>query len=370
MVQAVTNPSTRLDNAIAVKLDRMGYVEWSKELSDGKISSNPGAPFQLTDGSFLIAMVRFDITNGSETRILNISSVGDVLWESGPILNVGGVTYDVEADGVVVGVNKHLGQVVTTSGYEFPDYSPLLVKLDKQGKTLWSYQFDQSENVFNRFSGLWKDADGSYVVTGDLAVPDALVGPYFRARLLADRSQLTILSTTPLSSPSAGLWELNYSKSASDGGFYAGSTHMNGPSSAFQRISSSGKLVYRRMISEVCNCELANPAFYMPGNAVLVGGAVQALDGRDLFNEPTRSFVIVKAAADFGLATERFVYSWNPTDAGFGIGTFVPTADGGFALLGGTENGFMVIKTDPTGKASMTLPTETQIIFSGPAGRQ
>lgn len=93
---------------------------------------------------------------------------------------------------------------------------------------------------------------------------------------------------------------------------------------------------------------------------MVVSGTTRSVDGRDL--EPGESLAV---AASFntldGSFIERSVYAPAATGIPYKLVRAAPLTSGGYALLGTMEGGFVVIKTDPTGKAAMSITDVVQV---------
>ncbi|GIO33940.1 MULTISPECIES: Ig-like domain-containing protein [Paenibacillus] len=151
------------DRLYMIRLDSSGNVLWERVQKDDAIHSTPKSVVETDDGSFLIAgegMVSW--VAYEQGYILKVDPNGETLWYNKYRLTGTGdfLTDLIPAnDGGYVAVG-HAGMVE----YESKDFDAMLIlKIDDQGKVLWSKQFVDPRSGWTAYSIVGTE-DGGYLI--------------------------------------------------------------------------------------------------------------------------------------------------------------------------------------------------------------
>lgn len=317
-------------------------------LGDENIRKRFLSPFELPDGSILVGLEEYDANNNSfSTRIIKFG-VGSELWRSAvlgpntPESRVSALRYVTDNNRIVVGATFY---PAPSAGAEA--VTPLVVKLDAQGRTLWSFEFDQAQTSFHSMTGMWK-VNGGYAIAGERTPDDDVNTPavHFVAKLSTNGAE--VLSVTDTTTPYTGKEAVPVGSS----GDYVLLSHEQGHAE-IDLITKTGELRYNVPLNTTCQCEFSNPKLFANADTITFGGELRMLDGLTLDNPDAPSMMITQLNAADGVLLKRRVYKLDPSTPPYQYVSFIPTADQGYAMLARltTENGFIVVKTDPLGNA-------------------
>ncbi|GIP26587.1 hypothetical protein J23TS9_17170 [Paenibacillus sp. J23TS9] len=150
------------DELYMIRLDSSGNVLWDKTKEDAAIDSTPVSVIETDDGSFLIAgrgivsWVAYE-----QAYILKIDANGNEVWYNKYPFTGSDFFNDLipAIDGGYIAIG-HAG----LAEYESKDYDAMLIlKLDDQGKEVWSKQFIDPKSRWTAHSIVAAE-DGGYVV--------------------------------------------------------------------------------------------------------------------------------------------------------------------------------------------------------------
>lgn len=383
MTASVESPLTG-NEGVVHKLDAMGSPQWRTIISTAEDDSL-SSPFQASDGGYLIAVTQGDITAGvTATRVVKLDSAGAIQWWSPVVANVGPwhpTEFLEDGDGVVVGMTKIFSDV-TVGNWHYPDRVPYLFKLDGNGAVVWSYEFDDSQNIYDALTGIWKTANGNYAVAGNKFVAKAIIDglPVYQPFLLTLAADRSVVSTVDAQSAAGDLRaEGFHAQPSGDGGYLlSGSAAYLGPGdweAWIYKISSTGERVFGGEMTGNCQCSMQSGAsIYMPrSGSMFYGGSAQVWGTLDsatkTWGNPGKTgLLVIEAAPASGAHISRHFFG-NP-NGNVSLRSHVPLKDGGFALFGdllvdGGRTGFVLIKTDQSGNAPLVVQ-QGSIADAGP----
>ncbi len=215
----------RVDNYdILVKTDSLGSIEWSESYYQGVDHSI----CQLEDGTFITSGTR---PSPSETKILHISSSGDLISDNSVYNYSCGVGLSQTSDGIIVSTG------IASNG---DDYDMALIKHEIDGDTLWTRLIgDIGSQEGNSLSVTY---NGDYIVTGRTEYPS---------------NGGNDLLLTLISSNGEMIWSRNFGGAqfdngnsviqTFDGGFIACGYH-NGNESYILRTNNSGYELWSKTV--------------------------------------------------------------------------------------------------------------------------
>ncbi|MEC0240213.1 Ig-like domain-containing protein [Paenibacillus dokdonensis] len=150
------------DELYMIRLDSSGNVLWDKAMEDNAIDSTPVSVIETDDGSFLIAgrgivsWIAYE-----QAYILKIDANGNEVWYNKYSFTGSDFFTDLipANDGGYIAIG-HAGM----AEYESKDYDAMLIlKLDEQGKEVWSKQRVDPRSQWTAYS-IVSSEDGGYAV--------------------------------------------------------------------------------------------------------------------------------------------------------------------------------------------------------------
>ena len=307
------------------------------------------SPLELPDGSFLVGFEEYDAINNSyPMRVIKFDASANEVWRSAVLgsntteSRVSELRYVIENNRIVVGATFSPS---SSAGAEA--VTPLIVKLDAQGRTLWSYELDRAQPNLHNLTGLWKVKDG-YVIAGDHTPDDDLATPavHFLAQLSTTGAEVFSITDTTTSYTGKEAVPVG---SSGDYVLYSNEqTHAE-----LHLLSKSGEPRYNISLNTTCQCNFDSADIFVNANTITFGGELRMLDGLALNDADRSSMMIAQLNTADGSLLKRNVYTLDPSTLPYHYVGFVPMADNSYAIQArfATGDGFILINTDPQGNA-------------------
>ncbi len=144
LIAGNTNSFLKLTQAYLIKIDELGSIEWSKTYGGASVEDAKDI-VQLPDSGYILAGLTNSFGKMYQGYVARVDKEGELLWQK----NYGGDDWDI-FNRLVLLPDTSVVIVGETYSYGEGNKDGYILRIDKNGDTLWTKTFGGGENdVFN-----------------------------------------------------------------------------------------------------------------------------------------------------------------------------------------------------------------------------